>query len=114
MADQVMLLREGRVEQDAPPDELYARPATAFAARFIGTPPMNRRSRSTTRRRLLRASRPEDIRVALGRRARRRSEAAGAESVEYLGADSILMCAIGGRRWRCAPPAASRSPPARP
>ena len=23
------------------PDELYARPATAFAARFIGTPPMN-------------------------------------------------------------------------
>jgi sn-glycerol 3-phosphate transport system ATP-binding protein len=41
MADQVILLREGRVEQDAPPAELYARPVTAFAARFVGTPPMN-------------------------------------------------------------------------
>jgi sn-glycerol 3-phosphate transport system ATP-binding protein len=41
MADQVILLRDGRVEQDAAPAELYARPATVFAARFIGTPPMN-------------------------------------------------------------------------
>ena len=32
---------DGRVEQDASPAELYARPATVFAARFIGTPPMN-------------------------------------------------------------------------
>jgi sn-glycerol 3-phosphate transport system ATP-binding protein len=41
MADQVILLRDGRIEQDAPPAELYARPQTVFAARFIGTPPMN-------------------------------------------------------------------------
>ena len=41
MADQVVLMRDGRIEQDAPPAELYARPATMFAARFIGTPPMN-------------------------------------------------------------------------
>ncbi|MBA3479353.1 MAG: ABC transporter ATP-binding protein [Lautropia sp.] len=41
MADQVILMREGSIEQDAAPEVLYARPATAFAARFIGTPPMN-------------------------------------------------------------------------
>src|SRR5208282_1239475 len=41
MADRVILLREGRVEQAAAPAELYARPASIFAARFIGTPPMN-------------------------------------------------------------------------
>ena len=41
MADQVVLLRNGLVEQDAPPAEIYARPATRFAASFIGTPPMN-------------------------------------------------------------------------
>jgi sn-glycerol 3-phosphate transport system ATP-binding protein len=41
MADQVVLMRGGRVEQDAPPAELYERPATPFVARFIGTPPMN-------------------------------------------------------------------------
>jgi len=41
MADRVVLLREGRVEQAAAPAELYARPKSIFAARFIGTPPMN-------------------------------------------------------------------------
>ena len=41
MADKVVLLREGRVEQEGTPAELYDRPATVFAAGFIGTPPMN-------------------------------------------------------------------------
>jgi sn-glycerol 3-phosphate transport system ATP-binding protein len=91
MADQVILLREGRVEQDAPPEALYARPATAFAARFIGTPPMNVLALDD-RRRLL-GVRPEDIRV-LGAKEPGAVEAL-VRSIEYLGADSILMCAIG-------------------
>ena len=41
LADQVIVMRAGRIEQAAPPAELYARPATIFAARFVGTPPMN-------------------------------------------------------------------------
>jgi sn-glycerol 3-phosphate transport system ATP-binding protein len=41
MADQVVLLNKGLVEQAAGPREIYARPATTFAARFIGTPAMN-------------------------------------------------------------------------
>lgn len=41
MADQVILLRNGKIEQTDPPETLYSRPATLFAARFIGTPPMN-------------------------------------------------------------------------
>src|SRR4051795_1891964 len=41
MADQVVLMRCGRIEQDAAPADLYERPATPFVARFIGTPPMN-------------------------------------------------------------------------
>ena len=41
MADQVVLLRQGRIEQDAPPAELYERPASAFVAGFVGAPPMN-------------------------------------------------------------------------
>ena len=93
MADQVILLREGRVEQDAPPEALYARPATAFAARFIGTPPMNVLALDD-RRRLL-GVRPEDIRVAATPSPG--TVEATVRSVEYLGADSILMCAIGGQ-----------------
>jgi putative spermidine/putrescine transport system ATP-binding protein len=37
MADRVAVLRSGRVEQVAEPGELYARPATAFVAEFVGT-----------------------------------------------------------------------------
>jgi sn-glycerol 3-phosphate transport system ATP-binding protein len=41
MADRIVLMREGRIEQEGTPEELYERPATIFAARFIGTPAMN-------------------------------------------------------------------------
>ncbi len=41
MADQVVLLRKGRVEQIGRPHELYERPQTTFAAQFMGSPPMN-------------------------------------------------------------------------
>ena len=41
MADRIVLMREGRIEQEGTPEELYMRPATIFAARFIGTPAMN-------------------------------------------------------------------------
>ncbi|MFG2822061.1 ABC transporter ATP-binding protein [Kitasatospora sp. NPDC048365] len=37
MADRVAVLRGGRLEQCASPNELYARPATAFVAEFVGT-----------------------------------------------------------------------------
>jgi glycine/D-amino acid oxidase-like deaminating enzyme len=37
MADRVGVMREGRLEQIAAPDELYAHPATAFVAEFVGT-----------------------------------------------------------------------------
>jgi putative spermidine/putrescine transport system ATP-binding protein len=40
MADRVGVMRGGRLEQVAAPDELYSRPATAFVAEFVGT--MNR------------------------------------------------------------------------
>ena len=40
VADRVGVLRAGRLEQVAGPDELYERPATAFVAEFVGT--MNR------------------------------------------------------------------------
>ena len=41
MADQVIILREGRVEQTGTPLELYDRPANIFVAGFIGSPAMN-------------------------------------------------------------------------
>ena len=41
MADRVILLSGGRIEQNGTPADLYESPANTFVARFIGTPPMN-------------------------------------------------------------------------
>jgi len=111
MADKIALLDAGRVEQFAPPDELYARPATLFAAGFIGTPPMN----------LLPLKQPDVIRwvqphlfgafpdgpseeLVLGVRPEKISMAdsglpAEVLSLEYLGADSLIACKVGDSEW---------------
>jgi iron(III) transport system ATP-binding protein len=41
MATHVAVMDQGRIEQFGPPMELLARPATAFVATFLGTPPGN-------------------------------------------------------------------------
>jgi sn-glycerol 3-phosphate transport system ATP-binding protein len=103
MADQVVLLSQGRVEQQGAPRELYARPATTFAARFIGTPPMNlaaleggRIAGSDVHSGFADAAtlgvRPEDIVLDVDG-----PIAAEVRSVEYLGADLVLACAIGSQ-----------------
>lgn len=100
MADQVVLLNRGRIEQVGTPRELYARPATTFAARFIGTPPMNL---VTLQGGCIAGShidagvsaatlgvRPESIQL---------SDSSGisatVHSAEYLGADLVLRCDVG-------------------
>jgi sn-glycerol 3-phosphate transport system ATP-binding protein len=104
MADQVVLMRGGRIEQDATPAELYERPATPFVARFIGTPPMNVLPLSSlagpgaaslahpptghSPDRLAIGIRPESVRL----------EEAGVPAhvvaVEYLGADTLVETRI--------------------
>jgi sn-glycerol 3-phosphate transport system ATP-binding protein len=88
MADRVVLMRDGHVEQNGPPEELYSRPATAFTARFIGTPPMN----LITKEGRLIGIRPEQIRVVS-----QDGQTAHVKSVEHLGADSIVLCEIDGQ-----------------
>ncbi len=41
MADRVICMRAGRIEQVGSPDDLYSRPASLFVASFIGSPPIN-------------------------------------------------------------------------
>lgn len=41
LADRVVVLRDGRIEQVGTPLDLYDRPANQFVAQFIGTPQMN-------------------------------------------------------------------------
>ena len=107
MADQIVLLRDGRIEQDAAPAEIYEHPATSFAASFIGTPPMNlfpleQRANGMVLQgtdgpalapaisgEQLGGIRPESFRLA------ERGIPARVRHVEYLGADTILACLAG-------------------
>jgi multiple sugar transport system ATP-binding protein len=41
MADLVAVMRDGELQQLAPPAEIYDRPANRFVATFVGSPPMN-------------------------------------------------------------------------
>ncbi|MDF3822728.1 ABC transporter ATP-binding protein [Leptospira sp. 96542] len=110
MADQVLLLHQGRIEQAATPRELYAQPASTFAARFIGTPPMNLLrlredcitgstqpvpTRGPDRAAFL-GLRPEAVRLLTPDAAPSHTGiTARVRGSEYLGADLVLHCAIG-------------------
>ena len=107
MADQVVLMKDGRIEQDATPPEVYARPASVFAAGFIGTPPMS----------LLRLGpggaamgtdgpvlgpggailgvRPEDVVLVEGVGTDGPGLPARVIAAEFLGAETVIACAIG-------------------
>ena len=114
MADQVVLMRAGRIEQDAAPAELYERPATIFAARFVGTPPMNVLPAALVARSVARRSAAGRAREALAIGVRPEAARLAADgvpatvaAVEYLGADTLIDTRIGGRsRSSCASPAA--------
>ena len=41
MGDQIVVMKDGFIQQAASPQELFHRPANLFAATFIGAPPMN-------------------------------------------------------------------------
>ena len=107
MADQIVLLRDGHIEQDAAPEKIYAQPATSFAASFIGTPPMNlfplehRGSGMVIHGTdgpvlappmdgdLVGGIRPESLRASS------HGIAARVRHAEYLGADTVVACAAG-------------------
>jgi sn-glycerol 3-phosphate transport system ATP-binding protein len=110
MADRVVLLRSGRIEQNGSPVELYERPANTFIARFIGTPPMNLLALAPARGGAVIAGtdgpvvldaahangmlgvRPEHIQLVFESGIR-----GGVENVEYLGGDSLVSCRVGGQ-----------------
>jgi multiple sugar transport system ATP-binding protein len=49
MGDRIAILDQGVLQQVGPPQDVYARPANLFVARFIGNPPMNTITGDVTR-----------------------------------------------------------------
>ena len=89
MADRVVLMRAGRIEQQGTPQDLYERPASTFVAGFIGAPAMNLFPSGDGRSLL--GVRPEQMAL----RAAGDGLPARVVAVEYLGAESLLICETG-------------------
>ncbi|ANL67877.1 sugar ABC transporter ATP-binding protein (plasmid) [Rhizobium phaseoli] len=88
MADKIVVLNGGAVEQIGSPMELYRNPATPFVAGFIGSPKMNLYGGETARRMncTTYGIRPEHVRLS-----ERTGQWQGRiRHVERLGADAIL------------------------
>ena len=110
MGDKVILMRDGRIEQEGTPEELYERPMTTFAASFIGTPPMRlldlvsgsggmvaKGENSTnilelTDRPMKVGIRPEHITISDSR-----GLPAELVSADYLGSETMIDARIGGQ-----------------
>jgi multiple sugar transport system ATP-binding protein len=105
MADQMVVLESGIVQQVAPPREVYERPANMFVAGFIGSPRINLVRPGTLRipeeiggrREVVAGVRPEDIFVGGG--AAPEGGVAGRVYVaEPVGASTWVTLEIGGER----------------
>ena len=117
MADRIVVMRGGQIEQTGAPLELYDRPANTFVAEFIGSPAMNllpatlgpdgtvtvaigaeldqpERPGGGDRQQVTLGIRPEHIELASGDL----GFAATVEQVEPTGAQVQLVTDIGGRK----------------
>src|SRR5262249_54907208 len=122
MADQAVLMNQGRVEQDDAPAALYARPASRYAASFIGMPPMSLLELAPGAGGAVVAGtdgpavapaeaagtilgvRPEEVTLGPGL-------AATTRAVEYLGAETVLTCAVGAQQIQARLPGHRALPP---
>jgi ABC-type sugar transport system ATPase subunit len=116
LADRLIVLNEGRIQQIGPPLELYRRPANVFTAGFLGSPGMNivaAAPRPNHRLRvgddeievldplpsrdpLLVGIRPEDVRLSRPEDPFTRCLHARVTGVEDLGDQSLVHVAFGG------------------
>lgn len=113
LADQLVVMREGRVEQVGAPEEVFDCPQSEFVAAFVGNPPMNLFLAETTPGKTLtvdgidfKIKPPEALpaRIKVGIRPRDLSMEAGegrvpidvvVESVEFSGTTYIIYAKLG-------------------
>jgi sn-glycerol 3-phosphate transport system ATP-binding protein len=84
MADRIVLMNDGKIEQIDVPEALYNKPQTIFTAQFIGSPPMNIIGSGKDRLGI----RPEHIEIS------DQGMPASVVSCDYHGADTIVLADV--------------------
>jgi len=100
MADQVVLLNKGRLEQAAAPRELYEKPANPFTARFIGMPPMNLFPANAFKKLCTAPDFQLGVRPEAMHPDKNGPLSAEIRTVEYLGADILADCVVAGTSFQ--------------
>jgi len=92
LADRIVVLQAGRVEQVGTPMELYTAPANTFVAGFIGSPKMNLLSGDTAKSHKAKTIgvRPEHFDVSATKGSSKTVIKGTVEYAEVLGSDSFL------------------------
>jgi multiple sugar transport system ATP-binding protein len=95
MADKIVVMNGGKVEQIGSPLELYDNPANLFVAGFIGSPAMNFLPERRNGRDVLVGIRPEHLAVSAngGNPGDLKAEVV---VVEPTGADTLIFCKVAG------------------
>jgi ABC-type sugar transport system ATPase subunit len=120
LADRIVVLNQGRIEQIGTPEEVYETPASVFVAGFMGAPAMNLLPGRVQGLRLVLDNgaeldggrgddrdvwwgmRPEDLQwVPPGQSATGAHLAGTALSVEPLGPDTLVAVDVGGAAIAC-------------
>lgn len=93
LAQRMIVMNAGRMEQFGTPEEVYHRPASTFVASFIGSPPMNLlKDVPGGRAGALLGVRPEHLDVGDG------GWEVRTETVEMLGAERLIYGRVGGEQ----------------
>jgi len=91
LAQRMIVMNSGHMEQFGTPEEVYNRPASTFVASFIGSPPMNllRHAPGTPEGRIL-GIRPEHLQLTPGQ-----GWSLQVDTVELLGAERLVHARMG-------------------
>ncbi len=94
LAQRMMVMNAGRMEQFGTPEEVYNRPATTFVASFMGSPPMNLLKNAPNSdfggpASAILGIRPEHLQVGST------GWPVQVETIEMLGAERLLYCRLG-------------------
>lgn len=93
LAQRMIVMNAGNMEQFGTPEEVYARPATTFVASFIGAPPMNLLQHAPgTRPGEILGVRPEHLTLGDD------GWEAQVETTEMLGAERLIYARVGNEQ----------------